>query len=145
MAPFACISTQWQLSFILTFTRNPRELESWFTRPPANFPRSSSGKVYMIIDCKRCYLSWSISNNDISTKKHFDYNNNEERQLASKFRDLELPFKLYNIPEIDRVRLLWTNDYLKSKLTAKHCHVEKSKTNHFMYWWVYIHVPFQFT
>lgn len=44
----------------------------------------------------------------------FDYSNPEERKAAELFRDKELPFKVYNVPEIDVATLKWTDEYVAS-------------------------------
>ena len=65
---------------------------------------------------------------------HFNYSNPIEREYAAKFRDAELPFKLYDIPEITAVTHLWDDEYLQKQFYGDpHSkHVEKSKNNHFM-------------
>ena len=68
------------------------------------------------------------------TLQHFNYSNPYERAMAELFRDKEVPFKLYDIPDVDAVTNKWTNRYLLSKTKAIHPHVEKSETNHFMFW-----------
>ena len=70
------------------------------------------------------------------TLMHFNYSNPTEREYAAKFRDAELPFKLYDIPEITAVTHLWDDEYLQQQFYGDpHSkHVEKSKNNHFMYW-----------
>lgn len=68
------------------------------------------------------------------TLQHFNYSNLEERKMAELYRNAELPFKLYDIPDIHTVTTRWTDAYLTQKLTDKHPHVEKSVNNHFMYW-----------
>jgi hypothetical protein len=50
------------------------------------------------------------------TLQMFNYSNLEERQMALSFRKAELPFKLYDIPEIEKVVNLWTDDYLKRQM-----------------------------
>jgi len=50
-------------------------------------------------------------------------------------RDLEIPFKLYDIPEVSTVAKKWTDSYLdRSLMLMSSSHVEKSNNNHFMYW-----------
>lgn len=44
--------------------------------------------------------------------QHFDFNNPKEMEAAVKYRDLEFPFKIYNIPEIDAANKKWTDEYL---------------------------------
>lgn len=58
------------------------------------------------------------------------------RAMAEKYRDAELPFKVYNIPEIDKVTEKWTEKYLSGMFKRDRIspHVEKSKDNHFMFW-----------
>jgi len=69
------------------------------------------------------------------TLQHFDFSNLTERAMASAFRDAELPFKVYNVPEFETVRQKWNDDYLLEMLGHNSkVHVEKSDTNHFMYW-----------
>lgn len=68
------------------------------------------------------------------TLMHFDYGNMTERQWALNYRNEELPFKVYNVPEFDQVSKKWTTDYLKSKLLGSRTTAEKSKNNHFMFW-----------
>lgn len=83
---------------------------------------------------------WNPDNPDppadfIETIQHFDYSNQAERALAVEYRDANVPFKMYNVPEFDQVSKKWTTEYLGDKLKySKHIHVEKSKDNHFMYW-----------
>jgi len=45
---------------------------------------------------------------------HFDYMDLDQRDIAVKFRDYELPFKVYNVPELVTANLKWTDDYLTS-------------------------------
>ena len=64
----------------------------------------------------------------------FNYSNKLERSYAEKFRNAELPFKLYGVPDILKVANKWNDKYLIDKMKSEHAHVEESKTNHFMYW-----------
>ena len=68
--------------------------------------------------------------------QHFDYSNTDEMIAAVKFRDAELPFKVYNVPEFDSVVNKWSDDYLTSQFrnSIESRRVEKSRSNHFMYW-----------
>jgi hypothetical protein len=68
------------------------------------------------------------------TLQHFNYSNTEERAMASKYRNAELPFKLYDVPDFDRVAQLWSDEYLESNMGSEAPHVEQSPNNHFMYW-----------
>lgn len=64
---------------------------------------------------------------------HFDYQT--EFQKAQNYRDAELPFILYNHPQVDKVVYDWSNiDYVSSKLGNKIYHADQSyHENHFMY------------
>lgn len=42
------------------------------------------------------------------TLQHFDYQNATERKWAEEYRNAEIPFKVYNIPEFDSVTDKWT-------------------------------------
>lgn len=84
---------------------------------------------------------WNPDNPDppkvfFETLQHFDYSNATEREIAARFRDAEIPFKVYNVPEIDSVSNKWNDEYLLDVLAEGRGggHVEESKTNHFMYW-----------
>ncbi len=44
--------------------------------------------------------------------QHFDFSKPEQMEAAKKYRDLEFPFKIYNIPEIDAAKEKWTDEYL---------------------------------
>jgi hypothetical protein len=69
------------------------------------------------------------------TIQHFNYSSPNERLMAERYRNAELPFKLYDVPEIDVVRQKWTNDYLLKQFQSNFdTHVESSTNNHFMYW-----------
>lgn len=85
--------------------------------------------------------SWNPDNPDqpdsfAETLQHFDYGNPVERAMAEKYRNAELPFKLFNVSEFIGVANLWTDEYLHRQLGSnlRRSHVEKSKDNHFMYW-----------
>lgn len=45
---------------------------------------------------------------------HFDYMDLEQRAVAEKFRNLELPFKMVNVPELDVANVKWTDEYVSS-------------------------------
>ena len=46
----------------------------------------------------------------------FNYSNLDERQMALSYREAELPFKLYDIPDIEEVVALWTDEYLTKQM-----------------------------
>ena len=68
------------------------------------------------------------------TIQRFNYSDELERSYAEKFRNAELPFKIYDIPDILRVTRKWNDEYLREKMRYVAAHVEESKSNHFMYW-----------
>merc|ERR1712151_1043466 len=60
----------------------------------------------------------SLSNNNKQIKEvllHFDYSNITERNAAIKFREKELPFKVYNVPEINAASSKWTDEYISQE------------------------------
>lgn len=72
------------------------------------------------------------------TLQHFNFGDPDERLMAEKFRNEELPFKVYNVSEFDETSNLWTDTYLISNLDGfgkrGSKHIESSKDNHFMFW-----------
>mmetsp|Transcript_22879 Transcript_22879/g.55155 ORF Transcript_22879/g.55155 Transcript_22879/m.55155 type:complete len:341 (+) Transcript_22879:82-1104(+) len=50
----------------------------------------------------------------IEVLQHFDYQDPEQLEAAIKYRDLELPFKVYNVPELKVANSKWTDDYVAS-------------------------------
>lgn len=70
----------------------------------------------------------------VETLQHFNYSDPKERAIAKLFRQQEIPFKLYDIPEFKKVGDKWTVEYLSDKFKIHDSKVEKSKNNHFMYW-----------
>lgn len=43
---------------------------------------------------------------------HFDYSNEKEREMALNYRNAELPFKVYNVPDVDAATIKWTDEYV---------------------------------
>ena len=69
------------------------------------------------------------------TLQHFNYSNPRERAMAEIYRNEEKPFKIYGIPEFNVVVDKWTDQYLSEQMrTQGSQHVEKSSSNHFMFW-----------
>jgi hypothetical protein len=64
--------------------------------------------------------------------QHLNFSDPYEREVAEKLRDLEVPFKIYGAKELDNVIAKWTDDYLIRNIERST--VERSKSNHFMYW-----------
>jgi hypothetical protein len=68
------------------------------------------------------------------TLQHFNYSDPTERAIAERFRDAEVPFKVYDVPEFMHVHELWSDEYLANQFkNSNPPHVEKSKSNHFMF------------
>ncbi|KAL3796675.1 hypothetical protein HJC23_009975 [Cyclotella cryptica] len=50
----------------------------------------------------------------VEVLQHFDYQDPVQLEAAVKYRNLELPFKVYNVPEVAAAGLKWTDEYLAS-------------------------------
>ena len=50
------------------------------------------------------------------TIQRFNYSDELERSYAEKFRNAELPFKIYDIPNVLEVTRKWNDEYLKQKM-----------------------------
>lgn len=55
------------------------------------------------------------------TLLHFNYSDPKEREMALIFREAEVPFKVYDVPEVSAATLKWTDEYV-----AKHFRNHKS-------------------
>ena len=64
----------------------------------------------------------------------FDFSNPMERKSSLEFRRAQLPFVLYNVPDIQKASKLWTNKYLIQQFGPTLKSVEKSRSNKFMYY-----------
>lgn len=106
----------------------PKVLED----PPEPIDYPNYRKLYEIVN------TWNPDepeppSNFKETIQHFNYSNPLERKMAAQYRDAEVPFKIYNVPEFDTVTQKWTDEYLQESFkTMDDFHVEKSETNHFM-------------
>lgn len=100
--------------------------------PPPGYPFT-----YKMTDI---LANWNTDNTEIppfhyDSLCHFDYQNEADNAKAWAYRAAEVPFVVYNIPEVDSVVKKWNNvDYLHAKLGRKSYRTETSKDNHFMYW-----------
>jgi hypothetical protein len=84
---------------------------------------------------------WNPDHVEIPDRFHeslpiFDFGNVTERAIAARYRDAEIPFKIFNLAEFDVVSSLWTDQYLEENIQKgkQAFTVEISKSNHFMYW-----------
>lgn len=99
--------------------------------PPSNYPKTYS--------MKRLLDNWNPDDTTIPPV-HFNslcrFNYQTEQAKALAYRNAEVPFIVYNHPEVDAVVNKWKNlDYLSKRagqLTAYK--TETSPDNHFMYW-----------
>jgi len=97
--------------------------------PPVGYPMAYS--MLDIVD------NWNPDNTDIPAMHydslcHFDYKT--EYKKAETYRNAEVPFIVYNHPEVDNVATNWGNiDYLNKRLGDKSYGTTLSKSNHFMY------------
>jgi hypothetical protein len=66
--------------------------------------------------------------------QHFNYGNPYERKIAEDYRNAEVPFKLYNVSELDLTAGKWTNEYLLDATHKGGYHVERSDNANFMWW-----------
>lgn len=64
----------------------------------------------------------------------FDYSDKLSRELALAYRNAEIPFVLYNVPEVERASANLTFSFLSKQFGNKPRIVEKSKDYNFMYW-----------
>ena len=59
------------------------------------------------------------------TLLHFNFSDPKELEMARKFRDADLPFKLFDVPEVQAANLKWTDEYL-----SKHFDIEGRANGH---------------
>ncbi len=57
--------------------------------------------------------------------QHFDFNEPEDMEAAKRYRDIEFPFKLVNVPELFIANEKWTDEYLsyhfdRSRMKRRH-------------------------
>lgn len=72
----------------------------------------------------------------IEMLQHFNYSDPNDMIAAIKFREAEVPFKIFNVPEFDSVAVKWDDHYLSLQFRSlvQSRRVERSRNNHFMYW-----------
>jgi len=64
----------------------------------------------------------------------FNYSDPAQRAMAEKYRNAEVPFKVFGVPDIEAVTEKWTDAYLEEHMNSKRMNykVEESTDNHFM-------------
>ena len=71
------------------------------------------------------------------TLQVFNFSDPEQRAVAEKYRTAEVPFKVFGIPDVDKVVERWTDPYLEKNMESRQVSykIETSpRGNHFMYW-----------
>ena len=89
-----------------------------YTYPDPMLIPPEDGSYPPMVTMEALFDKWPQENIDsppnpfVETLQHFDFGDPQQVEAAIKYRDLELPFKVYNIPEIDAAGQKWTDDYL---------------------------------
>ena len=109
-----------------------------FTKPPAK-PYDSS--YPQLTNLWEIVQKWNPDNVSIpvpfrETLAVLNYSDPHERSLAEAYRNAEVPFKIYDVPDVEYARDAWTDVYLTEQFDRKgnQFKVEESENNHFMYW-----------
>jgi hypothetical protein len=109
-------------------------------RPPLKSDVPASERDLPYDNLYHMIESWNPDDPEIPANfqerlQHFNYGDPYERELAIKFREAELPFKLYNVSELNDISTKWTDDYLIENIgSSRRAHIEHSNSNHFMFW-----------
>lgn len=120
------------LPFSNTHASVPFERAQCPDQPPRGYP-----VAYFITNLTE---NWNSDVTDIPDQHydslcHFNYQDPVEYQRALNYRKAEVPYVVYNAPEVDAVVRKWSDvDYLQKRLGNQYYRTETSKTNHFMYW-----------
>ena len=108
---------------------------------PSLLDDPANGTYPLYISLLDIITRWNPDNPDPpaefqETLQHFNFSNPDEMIMAANFRNAELPFKIYDIPEFVSAALKWDDHYLTSQFhnVVQSRRVEKSRNNHFMYW-----------
>ena len=109
-----------------------------FTKPPA---RPYSSDYPQLTNLWEIVERWNPDNVSIpvpfrETLAVLNYSDPNERSLAEAYRNAEVPFKIYDVPDVEYARDAWTDVYLTEQFDRKgnQFKVEESTNNHFMYW-----------
>lgn len=96
------------------YTKHKYEYPELMFRPP------NDGTYPRLEKMSKIFETWEQDNLDSPPEtlrevlQHFDYQDPEQVRAATKYRDLELPFKVYNVPEVVAANSKWTDEYLAS-------------------------------
>lgn len=66
--------------------------------------------------------------------RSFNYSDVQDRKLSKKYRAMEIPYKMIGLSKLDLTSGIWSDDYLEKNSQGKAYAVERSKSNHFLYW-----------
>lgn len=119
--------------FANAHTSKPFDPASCPLNPEEGYPKEY--KMTKIVE------NWNTDNTEIPSQHHdslchFDYQNPEDYKKILTYRDAEVPFVVYNMPQVNEIVKKWNNlDYLSNRVgpDTKY-NAETSKDNHFMYW-----------
>ncbi|KAL7478642.1 hypothetical protein ACHAW6_004396 [Cyclotella cf. meneghiniana] len=94
------------------YVTHPYEYPKIMDEPPMD------GSYPPMEPMKKIFETWGQDDLDdppetiVEVLQHFDYMSKWQMEAALKFRDLELPFKVYNVPEVIAAGRKWTDEYL---------------------------------
>ena len=89
-----------------------------YSYPELMFEPPIDGSYPPLEDMSKIFEFWGQDDLDSPPEiiaevlQHFDYQNPDELAAAEKYRDLELPFKVYNVPEVKDAGVKWTDEYV---------------------------------
>ena len=89
-----------------------------YVYPEPIFTPERGGSYPPLEPMKQLFEKWPQENIDspplpfIEKLQHFDFSDPQQMEAAIRYRDLEFPFKVTNIPELDAAREKWTDEYL---------------------------------
>lgn len=131
--------TNWEASQRQYFKNHVQDIINNIRPPIAPVPSSERKLPYR--DLLSIVSDWNPDTPEVPANfqerlQYFDYGNPNERNIAEAYRNAEIPFKLFNISEFEDTAILWSDEYLTNnfKPNKVRFHVEKAKTNHFMFW-----------
>jgi hypothetical protein len=69
------------------------------------------------------------------TLQHFNYSDPRQLAMAIKYREAEIPFKMYDVPEISAATAKWTDEYVAAgfRSPAASGHAQESPNNYFAF------------
>jgi len=100
----------------LDYTEHEYEYPDHMPRPPRG--KTGFGPYPAMEELGKILERWPQDDIDnppspfVERLQHFDYTDPEQMEMAQRYRDLEFPFKLYNVPELLEANEKWTDDYL---------------------------------